>query len=90
MRFWLGLAGGAFLGYGVGRIVEARAHGVPLDQALLASPFKSVVDIKREIQKRASDYLMKQADALAPVSLDQGAQAHADGSIDAEYESLQT
>lgn len=33
LRFMLGVAVGAVGGYAVGRVIEARAHGVPLDVA---------------------------------------------------------
>lgn len=47
LRFMFGVAVGAVGGYAVGRVMEARAHGVPLDLA-----FKNLGVSVMELRKR--------------------------------------
>jgi hypothetical protein len=62
LRFMLGVAVGAAGGYAVGRVMEARAHGVPLDLA-----FKHLGVSVMELRKRVLAANQAAADALRGV-----------------------
>lgn len=69
LRFILGVAVGAAAGYTVGRLLEAKANGVPPDLA-----FKhlttSVADLKRSMeaaQKKLQDSVSKGRQVVAPL-----------------------
>ena len=59
-RFWIGAAGGAMAGYCVGRLLEARANGVPLDLAFkrLLEP---VAKLRTQIEQQAREQLERVA-----------------------------
>lgn len=48
IKFLLGLGVGAVAGYSVGRVLEARAHGVPLDLAF-SNLGTSMMDLKKQL-----------------------------------------
>lgn len=81
VRFMMGVAIGAVGGYAVGRAIEARAHGVPLNVAF-SRVGVSIMELSRQLH-RAS-----QASAGVARRVRAGAAAALDDSdvIDAEFQ----
>jgi hypothetical protein len=53
IKFLLGVGVGALAGYSAGRILEARAHGVPLDVAF-TNLGTSMMDLKKQLDAAAA------------------------------------
>lgn len=74
IRFLLGVAVGAAGGYAAGRIIEARAHGVPLDVAF-KNLGTSVMELRQRIDRLMTHVSVKPSGLSADTRLLTGVRA---------------